>query len=139
MTEPITRPAAEIVNVTDHAQPAATVYIGREGDTDMADLVDPTTNVWVDDRGAFGNPFSMYDDGGTSREKVVAQFKHFLTAFFANEGAFSTPLEWRQEVGAAMETRLHGETLGCYCAPKHCHGEVLEHLVASGRWRQLLE
>lgn len=57
----------------------------------MADLLDPTTDVWVDDRGAFGNPFSMYDNGGTSRETVVAKFQHFLPAFFTNENAFNTP------------------------------------------------
>jgi hypothetical protein len=35
----------------------------------------------------------------------------------------------RVEVGALVG--LHGRTLGCWCAPRSCHGEVL---VAAAVW-----
>lgn len=67
----------------------------------------------------FGNPFRMKKDGGDySREGCVEAYREWFHEKIEND------LEFR----AAVE-ELRGETLGCYCKPQACHGDViLEYL-----------
>lgn len=68
--------------------------------------------------GRWGNPFRIGRDG--SREEVIARYAEWL----------------REEVDAermslAELAALDGRTLGCWCAPEPCHGDVL---VRASAW-----
>lgn len=61
----------------------------------------------------WGNPFAVGRDG--TREQVIERYERWL----ADQPAL---------LGALGE--LEGRTLGCWCAPKPCHGEVLARLAS---------
>lgn len=75
---------------------------GREGVT----MIDRSTR--------FGNPFKMAKDGGEhTRESSIEAYREW----------FRDQLE-DDEFRAAVED-LRGKTLGCWCKPKACHGDVI--------------
>lgn len=64
--------------------------------------------------GYFGNPFPLESFGG-DRDACLAAYKtYFLDRVRKDE-------EFKRRVLA-----LKGKTLGCFCAPDLCHGEVIE-------------
>jgi hypothetical protein len=60
----------------------------------------------------WGNPFEIGKDG--NRKEVIAKFKKYL---LANEELVDKLPE------------LRGKILGCWCAPKACHCDVLADLA----------
>ena len=80
------------------------VYIGRAGKGKS---------------GYFGNPFKIGEDG--NREEVIQKYK----AWFWNR--VNKDVEFRNRV---ME--LKGMTLGCFCHPKPCHGDVIIAWLEAG-------
>jgi hypothetical protein len=67
--------------------------------------------------GRWGNPFRIGPDG--NREEVIARYAEWL------RDALDTERITLEELAA-----LDGRTLGCWCAPGPCHGEVLERASA---------
>lgn len=65
----------------------------------------------------FGNPFEIGKDG--DRDAVIAKYREWLWARLKSESLF------RQQVKA-----LNKKDLCCCCAPKACHGNVLEKAAA---------
>lgn len=65
--------------------------------------------VKVDRSSKWGNPFEMPDDG--SREQVVDKYERY---YLPHKPALLS------EIGS-----LKGKALGCWCAPKLCHGDTL--------------
>ncbi len=63
----------------------------------------------------FGNPFLMEKDGGNySREGCVEAYREWFKDKIRTDPEFRDAVE-----------ELRGETLGCYCAPQPCHGDVI--------------
>jgi hypothetical protein len=62
--------------------------------------------------GHWGNPFRVGRDG--TRAEVIAKYRRWLWSEIQAE-----------RVDLAELAALHGKTLGCWCAPSPCHGEVL--------------
>lgn len=60
----------------------------------------------------WGNPFEIGKHG--TREEVIAQYKKYVLA---------DPLLMSQIM------TLDGKVLGCWCAPKPCHGDVLIEII----------
>lgn len=56
----------------------------------------------------WGNPFIIGEHG--NRAEVIAKFREWLP----NQAALMVQVH-----------SLHGKTLGCFCAPAACHGDVL--------------
>jgi len=69
-------------------------------------------DVYIGRPSKWGNPYVIGRDG--SREDVIRKYKSYLTG---NRKLMS-------EIG-----ELKGKTLGCYCHPKACHGDVLVELA----------
>ena len=67
-------------------------------------------NTEVGDDGWLGNPFTMSNH---TREEAVEKYRE----------AFRERLD-DDEFREAVES-LRGKTLGCYCTPKACHGDVI--------------
>lgn len=84
------------------------VYIGRNPD--------PIKGKW-------GNPFTHLKDKSTLAENVVDDRQMCIDAY----------REWiTNGDGQHLLNDLHelkGKTLGCWCSPKSCHGDVLVELV----------
>jgi Domain of unknown function (DUF4326) len=86
------------------------VYIGRG--------LDPHTGI----PGRWGNPFGIGRDG--TRLQVIARYERYIL---------------RHPRLLDRLADLEGKTLGCWCAPQPCHGEVLLRLANAGRGRRLEE
>lgn len=70
-------------------------------------------DVYIGRPSKWGNPFSIGKDG--SRQEVIAKYR----AWIASQPALLASLH-----------ELRGKTLGCWCAPNECHGDVLKELAA---------
>ena len=62
----------------------------------------------------WGNPFVMADESDTERERAIAAFREWIVT--------------QPELMSSLE-ELRGRRLGCWCAPKGCHGDVLVELL----------
>jgi hypothetical protein len=88
-----------VVNIrdeyTDHA-----VYIGRKG---------------KGKDGYFGNPFRLKRGASDKeREACLAQYREYFYDRLATDPEFKSRID-----------ALQYKTLGCFCAPKLCHGDVI--------------
>jgi hypothetical protein len=70
-------------------------------------------DVYIGRPSKWGNPFQIIR-GVRSREQAVAKYAEWI--------------ETRPELLAALP-ELKGKTLGCWCAPRACHGDVLARLA----------
>lgn len=69
-------------------------------------------DVYIGRGSKWGNPFKIGEHG--TREEVIAYYRAHL-------------LDCPEKLLALHE--LKGKTLGCWCAPKACHGDVLAEFV----------
>lgn len=68
-------------------------------------------DVYIGRPSKWGNPFEIGPDG--SRAEVIEKYRQWLPT--------------QPELMASLH-ELDGKRLGCWCAPKACHGEVLRAL-----------
>jgi hypothetical protein len=74
-------------------------------------------DVYIGRPGPWGNPFAMKDKSYAERRRVVAEYREWLLA--------------QPELVERAKRELKGKVLGCYCAPKLCHGDVLAEVANS--------
>ena len=65
-------------------------------------------DVYIGRGSSWGNPFRIGADG--DRKRCIALFEEYAIL----EG-----------IDKKAKTELKGKVLGCFCAPKECHGDVL--------------
>ena len=70
----------------------------------------------------WGNPFSIGEDG--TRKEVIEKYREWL-------------LTQKHLLRDLHE--LKGKTLGCWCHPKPCHGDVLVELVNEIEYSNILD
>lgn len=76
-------------------------------------------DVYIGRPTIYGNPFPSARHG---RDKCIAMYKRWFWGRIQDDKNFE------------MKVRmLEGKRLGCYCAPKACHGDVI---VAYLEWRK---
>ena len=70
-------------------------------------------DVYIGRGSKWGNPFQIGMDG--TREDVIEKYEHYI----------------RKEKPELLEDlhELKDKTLGCYCKPLACHGDILVKLV----------
>lgn len=71
-----------------------------------------TCDVYIGRPSKWGNPFMIGPDG--SRKEVIEKYRQWI--------------QTQPDLMAALP-ELRGKTLGCYCAPLPCHGDVLAELT----------
>jgi hypothetical protein len=71
-------------------------------------------------RSCWANPYHLNIDG--TREEVIAKFEAYARRLLDDP---ATGPKARERLMA-----LDGKVLGCWCAPKACHGDVLIKLIA---------
>lgn len=71
-------------------------------------------DIYIGRPSKWGNPFEIGKDG--NRDEVIEKYR-----------------EWIQTQPHLMSSlhELKGKTLGCWCSPKACHGDVLLELAES--------
>lgn len=69
-------------------------------------------DVFIGRPSKWGNPFVLGEHG--NRQTVIRKYVGYLHS--------------RPDLLLALP-ELRGKTLGCFCAPKPCHGDVLADLV----------
>ena len=81
-------------------------------------------DVYIGRPSKWGNPFTHIKDASTlakyvvpNRNEAIAAYKKWIT-----EGDGMYLLDDLHE--------LDGKTLGCWCKPKRCHGDILAELVS---------
>lgn len=74
-------------------------------------------DVDISRNGPWGNPFKIGRDG--DRDQVIAEYREWVLRGDDPEGLWI-----REHIG-----ELRGKRLGCWCAPKACHGDVLADLA----------
>lgn len=65
----------------------------------------------------WGNPFVLEDDTDAERQRVIAVYRKWIV---------------QQDHLIEALSELQGKRLGCWCAPKTCHGDVLAELADTG-------
>jgi len=73
-------------------------------------------DVYIGRPSKWGNPYVIGRDG--TRAQVIAKYRDWVL---------------RQPALMAALPELRGKTLGCWCAPQPCHGDVLAALAQSAR------
>lgn len=73
-------------------------------------------DVYIGRPGILGNPFTIGKDG--TRDEVIEKFEAYARHRIARDEEFKAAIKM-----------CHGQTLGCWCAPQRCHGDVIEKLA----------
>ena len=73
-------------------------------------------DVYIGRPTIFGNPFVMKNE--SQRVEVLNKFRDYART------RMKTDTEFRDAV-----LSLDGKTLGCFCSPKPCHGDVIGELL----------
>lgn len=78
-------------------------------------------DVYIGRPSKWGNPFTHISDRKTRAEFVVESREEAVAAYRA----------WIVEQPALMAAlhELEGKTLGCWCKPQSCHGDILAELA----------
>lgn len=69
-------------------------------------------DVYIGRPSKWGNPFKIGPDG--SRKQVIEKYRKYI---LNNDDLLKCLHE------------LEGKTLGCWCKPKACHGDILVELI----------
>ena len=91
--------------VVDHTEKEYDVYIGREAKYNGFDL----------ERSLFHNPFKKEVYG---RQECIRLFEDYFYERIERQSSFKNAVE-----------NLKGQTLGCWCAPKDCHGDKITNYL----------
>lgn len=75
-------------------------------------------DVYIGRGSKFGNPFPIIEQTGDTREVVIEKYRQYIY------NKISTG-----EITINDLMSLKGKKLGCFCAPKACHGDVLVEIV----------
>lgn len=81
-------------------------------DTTVVNMRTSTYDVAIDRSSPFGNPYHLGKDG--DRTTVLAKYREYLYKRVEKDPEFRRQL-----------LTLKGRRLGCWCAPKLCHGMVI--------------
>ena len=80
--------------------------------TKVVNLYKEPYDVYIGRGSTWGNPFVIGKDG--DRESVIHLYKKYL---------------WQQILEGRITKRdfqnIQGQTLGCFCKPQACHGDVI--------------
>jgi hypothetical protein len=85
--------------------------------TKVVNLYKEEYTIYIGRPSKWGNPFEIGKDG--SREEVLQKYKKYILK--------------RPEL-LEMLPQLKNQTLGCFCKPKPCHGDILIELLEEGKW-----
>ena len=102
----------EYTDLQDWMNDENNIYIGRRG------VVFINKNRFPEKSSNFANPYKIGKDG--TREEVLEKYKEYIIDKINNDH------ELMRELNS-----MKGKTLGCWCFPERCHGNILLELIES--------
>jgi Domain of unknown function (DUF4326) len=75
-------------------------------------------DVYIGRGSIWGNPFAIDDSIGETREIVIEKYRTYLFKQLKNGN-----------IRIEQLTGLKDKTLGCFCKPKPCHGDIIVKAV----------
>lgn len=106
-------------NLKEWCQDCNNEYIGRKG------IVFVNGQRYPKKDSIWHNPFKIdknAEDAEEERNRVLKQYKKYIKRKIKEENLFEELFE------------LEGKTLGCWCHPDKCHGDILVKLIK--RWKR---
>lgn len=83
--------------------------------------------IYIGRGSPLGNPFVMKDQSQAERDRVCDEYEAWLRAQIKAHNEVVT-----KEIRRIKEiSREHDVTLGCFCAPKRCHGDFIKYVLES--------
>jgi hypothetical protein len=76
-------------------------------------------DIYIGRGSKWGNPFVIGKDG--NREEVISKYEAYI-------------MSPRGEHLRKALPELIDKTLGCWCSPKPCHGDILKQMVEDEIW-----
>lgn len=96
-------------------------------ETKVVNLGDEDYDVFIGRPSIWGNPYSHKE--GTSAKWVVGSRKEAIEKY--REYIQTQPKLLNQV------HKLRGKTLGCFCKPSMCHGDVLVELIENQKFKSI--
>lgn len=81
-------------------------------ETRIVNLHKEKYDIFIGRPSVFGNPFRIGKDG--NREDVIKKFREYFYERIRTDKNFVKKVRM-----------LKGKTLGCYCKPQWCHGDII--------------
>lgn len=99
--------------------------------TRVVNLSKEQYDVFIGRGSKWGNPFTHIKDKTTladeivdTREEAIERYREYLAG--------------NQELLDCLD-ELEGKTLGCYCKPKSCHGDILLEFLSKRKIEKFLK
>lgn len=97
-------------NLQEWMEDKNNVYIGRAG------VVFINKQRFPKQSSNFSNPFKLNKDG--TRDEVIEKYEKYIIKKLEEDNLLQKEL-----------LEMKGKNLGCWCAPEHCHGNILLKLI----------
>lgn len=97
-------------NLKEWMNNSENIYIGRKG------IIFINNSRFPQNDSIFANPYKIGKDG--TRDEIIEKYRKYITNRIKNDQSFKKQL-----------LLLKGKTLGCWCKPEKCHGDVLLELI----------
>lgn len=88
-------------------------------------------DIYIGRGSKWGCPFTIIKDRPTLAKEIVVTKEEALTKY--REYVLNSP-----ELMTALD-ELDGKTLGCFCKPEACHGDVLLELLSQKKLKAFLK
>lgn len=99
--------------------------------TKVVNLNHEPYDVYIGRGSKWGNPYTTIKDRNTLASEVVETSKEAISRY--KEHVLNSP----ELINSLHE--LEGKTLGCFCKPKPCHGDVLLELLTVRKLKKIIE
>jgi hypothetical protein len=99
--------------------------------TKLVNLYKEPYDVYIGRGSKWGCPYTTIKDRETLADEVVDSKEEALSKY--KEYVLNNP----DLMGSLGE--LEGKTLGCFCKPKQCHGDILLELISQRKLKNLLK
>ena len=90
--------------------------------TKVVNLYKEPYDIYIGRGSKWGNPFTTNKDKETLASEIVETSEEAISKY--KEYVLNTP-----DLMQSLD-ELEGKTLGCFCKPKPCHGDVLLELLS---------
>ena len=81
--------------------------------TKVVNVKNTSCDVYIGRPSAWGNPFRIGKDG--NRDEVIRRYREYIQTI--------------PDFKRVVREQLRGKTLGCWCKPNACHGDVLAEIA----------
>jgi len=97
--------------------------------TRIVNLKDEPYDVYIGRGSKWGCPYTIIKDRPTLAKEIVDTKEEALAKY--KEYVLASP-----ELMASLD-ELEGKTLGCFCKPESCHGDVLLELLTQKKLKNI--